>query len=110
MSAATLKVYLKDAARLLVVRKFGTTNALAVAGVFGESNEVFPPALIGGTTAEDIKTGIVAANAQGNVAQRTTMMKLARLSTMGTTLIAPCRGMRQSRSPPTKFTRWWLIS
>ena len=50
-------------------------------GVFGESNEVFPP-LIGGTTAEDIKTGIVAANAQGNVAQRTTMMKLARLSTM----------------------------
>lgn len=50
-------------------------------GVFGESNEVFPP-LIGGTTAEDMKTGIVAANAQGNVAQRTTMMKLARLSTM----------------------------
>jgi cytochrome c551/c552 len=50
-------------------------------GSFGELNEVFPP-LVGGTTPEDIKKGIVAANAQGGVAQKTTMMKLAKLSTM----------------------------
>lgn len=49
-------------------------------GSFGELNEVFPP-LVGGTTAEDIKNGFVAANANGGVAQKTTMMKLARLST-----------------------------
>lgn len=50
-------------------------------GSFGELNEVFPP-LVGGTTAEDIKTGFVAANAMGGVAQKTTMMKLAKLSTV----------------------------
>lgn len=50
-------------------------------GSFGELNEVFPP-LVGGTTEEDIKNGIVAANAKGGVAQKTTLMKLARLSTM----------------------------
>ncbi|MFZ6800116.1 c-type cytochrome [Undibacterium sp. Di24W] len=50
-------------------------------GSFGELNEVFPP-LVGGTTEEDIKNGIVAANAKGGVAQKTTMMKLAKLSTM----------------------------
>lgn len=50
-------------------------------GSFGELNEVFPP-LVGGTTAEDIKNGFVAANAKGGVAQKTTMMKLAKLSTM----------------------------
>lgn len=50
-------------------------------GSFGELNEVFPP-LVGGTTAEDMKTGIVAANAKGGVAQKTTMMKLAKLSTL----------------------------
>ena len=50
-------------------------------GAFGELNEVFPP-LIGGTTADDMKRGIVAANAQGGVAQKTMMMKLARLSTL----------------------------
>lgn len=50
-------------------------------GTFGELNEVFPP-LVGGTTADDIKRGIVAANAQGGVAQKTMMMKLAKLSTL----------------------------
>lgn len=50
-------------------------------GSFGELNEVFPP-LIGGTTAQDIKLGRVAANANNSVAQRTMMMKLARLSTL----------------------------
>ena len=50
-------------------------------GSFGELNEVFPP-LVGGTTPDDIRSGIVAANAKGGVAQKTTMMKLARISTM----------------------------
>ncbi|MBI3713583.1 MAG: c-type cytochrome [Burkholderiales bacterium] len=50
-------------------------------GTFGELNEVFPP-LVGGTTAEDIKRGIVAANAQGGIAQKTMMMKLAKISTL----------------------------
>ena len=50
-------------------------------GSFGELNEVFPP-IVGGTTEKDIKTGIVAANAEGGVAQKTTLMKLAKLSTM----------------------------
>lgn len=48
-------------------------------GTFGESNEVFPP-LVGGTTAQDIKTGRVKALAAGE--QRTTLMKLSTLSTL----------------------------
>ena len=49
-------------------------------GVFGESNEVFNP-LIGGTTADDIKTGRVAKlrDADGG---RTTFMKVSSLSTV----------------------------
>ena len=50
-------------------------------GVFGESNEVFNP-LIGGTTAEDIKTGRVAALARTDYPSRTTMMKVPTLSTL----------------------------
>ncbi len=50
-------------------------------GSFGELNEVFPP-IVGGTTADDILSGHVAANAKGGVAQKTTLMKLAKLSTM----------------------------
>jgi cytochrome c551/c552 len=53
-------------------------------GVFGESNEVFTP-IVGGTTQGDIKTGRVAALVQGaaaTVPQRTTMMKVATLSTL----------------------------
>jgi cytochrome c len=49
-------------------------------GTFGESNEVFTP-LVGGTTAEDIRTGRVkslTASDQG----RTTLMKVATLSTL----------------------------
>jgi cytochrome c551/c552/cytochrome c553 len=48
-------------------------------GTFGESNEVFPP-LVGGTTAEDIRTGRVKALAKGE--QRTTLMKLSTVSTL----------------------------
>jgi len=49
-------------------------------GTFGESNEVFQP-LVGGTTAEDIKTGHAKALKTGGEA-RTTLMKLATLSTL----------------------------
>jgi len=49
-------------------------------GTFGESNEVFTP-LIGGTTAEDIRTGRVKSLATGGVA-RTTLMKLSSISTL----------------------------
>jgi S-disulfanyl-L-cysteine oxidoreductase SoxD len=50
-------------------------------GVFGESNEVFSP-LIGGTTAEDIKTGRVANLARTDYPGRTTIMKVATVSTL----------------------------
>ena len=52
-------------------------------GIFGESNEVFTP-IIGGTTADDIKTGRVAGLAEGKsiVPQKTTIMKVATLSTL----------------------------
>ena len=40
-------------------------------GAFGESNEVFTP-IVGGTTAEDVKTGHVASLRSDTVPQRTT--------------------------------------
>jgi cytochrome c len=49
-------------------------------GVFGESNQVFPP-LVGGTSAEDIKTGRVKSLTSPDQG-RTTFMKLATLSTL----------------------------
>lgn len=50
-------------------------------GSFGESNEIFT-AMIGGTTKDDVKRGRVAALADNSQPQRTTMMKLAQLSTL----------------------------
>ena len=50
-------------------------------GVFGESNEVFSP-LIGGTTAQDIKTGRVANLSREDYPGRTTLMKVATVSTL----------------------------
>jgi cytochrome c551/c552 len=52
-------------------------------GSFGESNEVFTP-IIGGTTADDIKTGRVQGLLEGKsiAPQRTTVMKVATLSTL----------------------------
>lgn len=50
-------------------------------GTFADSNEVFTP-LVGGTTAEDIKSGRVASLQKGDVAQRTTLMKLSKVSTL----------------------------
>jgi len=49
-------------------------------GVFGESNEVFQP-LVGGTTADDIRTGHVAALRRNDM-ERTALMKLSTLSTL----------------------------
>ena len=50
-------------------------------GVFGESNEVFNP-VIGGVTAKDVANGRVANLARDDYPSRTTMMKLATLSTL----------------------------
>jgi S-disulfanyl-L-cysteine oxidoreductase SoxD len=50
-------------------------------GAFGESNEVFTP-IVGGTTRDDIVTGRVASLQRNDVPQRTTLMKLATLSTL----------------------------
>ncbi len=50
-------------------------------GVFGESNEVFTP-IVGGTTPEDIKRGRVEALTSGKQPQKTTLMKVATVSTL----------------------------
>ncbi|WP_338846587.1 c-type cytochrome [Massilia sp. W12] len=50
-------------------------------GVFGESNQVFPP-IVGGTSKQDIERGRVAALASNKEPQRTTLMKLSSLSTL----------------------------
>jgi cytochrome c551/c552 len=50
-------------------------------GVFGESNQVFHP-LIGGTTAQDLKTGRVARLTDPSYPGRTTLMKLSSLSSL----------------------------
>ncbi len=50
-------------------------------GIFGESNEVFSP-LVGGTTADDVKTGHVARLRDPGYPGRTTMMKVATVSTL----------------------------
>ena len=50
-------------------------------GVFGESNEVFSP-LVGGTTAADVKSGRVARLTDPGYPGRTTLMKVATVSTL----------------------------
>lgn len=50
-------------------------------GSFGESNEVFTP-LVGGTTKDDIKTGHVKSLVDGSAPQRSTLMKVATISTL----------------------------
>ncbi|MES2129227.1 MAG: c-type cytochrome [Pseudomonadota bacterium] len=50
-------------------------------GAFGESNEVFTP-IVGGTTAEDIKTGRVASLTSGKQPHKTTLMKVPTISTL----------------------------
>jgi cytochrome c len=50
-------------------------------GVFGEANQVFSP-LVGGTTAQDVKTGRVARLNDTTFPGRTTLMKVATVSTL----------------------------
>lgn len=50
-------------------------------GIFGESNEVFSP-LVGGTTADDVKTGRVAKLLDNGFPGRTTLMKVPTVSTL----------------------------
>jgi cytochrome c len=50
-------------------------------GTFGESNEVFTP-IVGGTSKEDIQTGRVASLTSLKQPQRTTLMKVATISTL----------------------------
>jgi cytochrome c len=50
-------------------------------GTFGESNEVFTP-IVGGTGPDDIKTGRVASLTNGKQPQKTTLMKVATVSTL----------------------------
>ena len=50
-------------------------------GIFGESNEVFSP-LVGGTTAQDVKTGRVARLTDPGFPGRTTLMKVPTVSTL----------------------------
>ena len=50
-------------------------------GIFGEANEVFSP-LVGGTTADDVKTGRVARLTDPGYPGRTTLMKVPNVSTL----------------------------
>ncbi len=50
-------------------------------GTFGESNEVFTP-LVGGTTAQDVKRGRVASLTDPKQPQRSTLMKVATISSL----------------------------
>ena len=50
-------------------------------GTFAESNEIFTP-IVGGTTVDDIKRGRVASLTDSKQPQRTTMMKVATLSSL----------------------------
>jgi cytochrome c551/c552 len=50
-------------------------------GVFGESNQVFSP-LVGGTTKDDVKSGRVARLLDAGYPGRTTLMKVATVSTL----------------------------
>ena len=57
------------------------TKCASCHGIFGESNEVFSP-LVGGTTADDVKTGRVARLLDPAYPGRTTLMKVPTVSTL----------------------------
>lgn len=61
--------------------KVWESKCAACHGAFGESPEVFPP-LIGGTTAADVERGRVAGLNAATENARTTIMKLATVSTL----------------------------
>ncbi len=62
-------------------RRCGRPSARSCHGVFGESNEVFNP-LVGGTGKDDIETGRVASLQRNDYPGRTTLMKVATVSTL----------------------------
>lgn len=57
------------------------TKCASCHGIFGESNQFFSP-IVGGTTQADIKSGRVARLTDEGFPQRTTLMKVATLSTL----------------------------
>ena len=57
------------------------TKCASCHGIFGESGEVFNP-IVGGTTKEDVRTGHVARLTDNGYPGRTTLMKLATVSTL----------------------------
>jgi cytochrome c len=57
------------------------TKCASCHGIFGESNQVFTP-LVGGTTADDVKTGRVARLLDPAFPGRTTLMKVGTVSTL----------------------------
>lgn len=57
------------------------TKCASCHGIFGESNQVFTP-LVGGTTADDVKTGRVARLLDPTFPGRTTLMKVGTVSTL----------------------------
>ena len=57
------------------------TKCASCHGTFGESNEIFTP-IIGGTTVDDIKTGRVASLTDRKQPQRSTIMKVATVSSL----------------------------
>ena len=59
----------------------GRRKCASCHGIFGESNEVFSP-LVGGTTADDVKTGRVARLIDRAYPGRTTLMKVSTVSTL----------------------------
>ncbi|MBC5765796.1 c-type cytochrome [Ramlibacter albus] len=61
--------------------KIWETKCASCHGVFGESNEVFNP-LVGGTTDDDVRTGRVATLKRNDYPGRTTLMKVAYVSTL----------------------------
>jgi cytochrome c len=62
-------------------QKIWESTCASCHGTFAESNQVFTP-IVGGTTADDIKTGHVAALRNNSQPQRTTLMKVATISTL----------------------------
>lgn len=71
----------KGSGSVAVGQKVWDEKCASCHGTFGESNEVFTP-IVGGTTAQDIKTGRVRALISGDYPQRTTLMKLSSLSSL----------------------------
>jgi cytochrome c len=75
-------------------------------GTFGESNEVFTP-IAGGTTKDDIKTGKVASLMSDKQPQRTTLMKVATISTLWDYIYRAMPGMHHAHYRPMIPMHWW---